>query len=552
MHQRPLKDAPLIFFDLQTTGSSPAHHHIIEVGYGLTEPGQQSLMLSHLISLPEDVSLHRRIQSLTGISATLLESEGQPFAELWPEVQEKLGQDRPCVIHYARFENSFLKAMDESLPFPPICTYEISRRLFPSLPSKSLRGISGYLGFPIGELKRSCDHLKATSYIWYRMIPHLEARGVHHFQDLREWLKHTKPDKAEKKVYAISREVRLKAPDHPGIYQMLDKRGQVLYVGKATNLKSRVNSYFRGQKTKGSRLNEMVSQVHDIKTIKAPSPTAAALLESQLIKEKCPPYNRAIKTSGQEIFYLNHSIEMANTPLDAHYGPLTSESYFAHAFDIIACLDSGNLAHEAPFDVEPDIVNEGIKLLHRHYKDEIQGQRIHSFIVNCWSHSIRKRREDIRLSLEGDEDEELKKDVLDDDEPTEWLPEDVFRHFLRVLAGVGHRMFKARWLLRLTDCQFSWTADGQTHHGIVSGAKASFFLDSLEDDAPKPQFDRPRQHRIELMNEFTFTNLNVLMSEVKRLVKNDQMATFQYHQGSPLQGAALKKVMFPEMYLAED
>ena len=76
----------------------------------------------------------------------------------------------------------------------------------------------------------------------------------------------------------------------PGVYQMLDSEGQVLYVGKAKNLKKRVGSYFRktGQSTKTLSL---VGKLVDIQVTTTGSETEALLLEQNLIKEIKPPYN---------------------------------------------------------------------------------------------------------------------------------------------------------------------------------------------------------------------------------------------------------------------
>ncbi len=79
-------------------------------------------------------------------------------------------------------------------------------------------------------------------------------------------------------------------PETPGVYQYYNKKGDLLYIGKAKNLKRRVNSYFNKQHD-SKRLRVLVSNIDNIETINVNSEYDALLLENNLIKEHQPRYN---------------------------------------------------------------------------------------------------------------------------------------------------------------------------------------------------------------------------------------------------------------------
>lgn len=83
-------------------------------------------------------------------------------------------------------------------------------------------------------------------------------------------------------------------PDAPGVYQYFDKEGKILYVGKAKNLKKRVNSYFTKHHD-NAKTRILVKKIADIKHIVVNSEADALLLENNLIKKYQPRYNIMLK-----------------------------------------------------------------------------------------------------------------------------------------------------------------------------------------------------------------------------------------------------------------
>src|SRR5918997_1213194 len=79
-------------------------------------------------------------------------------------------------------------------------------------------------------------------------------------------------------------------PNAPGVYRMLDAKGDVLYVGKAKSLKNRVGSYARGQ-AHSNRIARMIGQTASMEFVTTATETEALLLEANLIKQLKPRYN---------------------------------------------------------------------------------------------------------------------------------------------------------------------------------------------------------------------------------------------------------------------
>ncbi len=80
-------------------------------------------------------------------------------------------------------------------------------------------------------------------------------------------------------------------PDQPGVYQMKDGAGRVLYVGKAASLRARVRQYFQAGHTDSPRILHLISKIRDVETVVCANEVEALILEATLIKRHHPWYN---------------------------------------------------------------------------------------------------------------------------------------------------------------------------------------------------------------------------------------------------------------------
>lgn len=131
-------------------------------------------------------------------------------------------------------------------------------------------------------------------------------------------------------------------PDTPGVYQYFDSENQLLYVGKAKNLKKRVTSYFTKEHD-NNRLRILVRKIVDIKTIKVNSELDALLLENNLIKSLKPKYNVNLrddktypwivlkKESFPRLFYTRKLVKDGSE----YFGPYASGKVMHTLLDLI-------------------------------------------------------------------------------------------------------------------------------------------------------------------------------------------------------------------------
>ena len=140
------------------------------------------------------------------------------------------------------------------------------------------------------------------------------------------------------------KEKALKLPQKPGVYIMLDKKGEVIYVGKAKKLYNRVNSYFRSNSSHNSKTRLMVSQISNFDYIITDTEFEALVLENSLIKRHKPKYNILLKDDkGYPSIRLSvkeeyPSFSVVSKPLDdgaEYFGPYGGRVESRRAIDTV-------------------------------------------------------------------------------------------------------------------------------------------------------------------------------------------------------------------------
>lgn len=135
-------------------------------------------------------------------------------------------------------------------------------------------------------------------------------------------------------------------PDRPGVYQFLNAQGEIIYVGKAINLKKRVSSYFHKNHYDNRKLYLLVKKITDIRYIIVNSEQDALLLENNLIKELQPRYNFLLKDDKSfpwiciknEPFPRVFSTRNIIKDGSLYYGPYTSATMVRTLLELIRQL----------------------------------------------------------------------------------------------------------------------------------------------------------------------------------------------------------------------
>src|SRR5678815_4985766 len=320
--------------------------HLLEIGWARVFGTTITHAHASLIALPDGEQIPPAVARITGISEHMLRSAVDrrcAWRELTDQAASLTQQPAPTVIHFARFEQPFLRTLAAGVfPLDVLCTRDIARRLLPDLPRCGLRAVAGYFGRAVGALRRSADHVDATAFVWQELVSLLETNGVSTWGALHDWLAApVEPTRSRRRVWPMPRDVRLSLPDAPGIYRMLRTDGSVLYVGKAGSLHHRVNSYFRKQTGVPERLLEMLSQARGISFDVAPSALEAALIEPDEIKQHRPPYNVALTIESRALWFAppNLTARSAHPSTQCPLGPFPSAGMLDQ-FGALAAGDS--------------------------------------------------------------------------------------------------------------------------------------------------------------------------------------------------------------------
>jgi DNA polymerase-3 subunit epsilon len=281
-----LSGSPLVFVDIETNGLNHIRGRVIEVAAIRVENGKVTRSFNTLVD-PE-TELPQFITNLTGITTNDVK-QAPTFHQIADELQAVI-QGAIFVAHNVRFDYSFLKQEYKRLgkPFLPkqLCTVKLSRTLFPDQRGHKLQDLLSRYNFPVKARHRAYD----DAQVLWQFIQYIEQTVAVEIIEQAVSRQIQRPALPK----GVAPELFKDLPTGPGVYIFEDAEQRPLYVGKSINIRKRVLQHF-GNDHSDSKEFKIAQTVQHIRTEQTGGELSALLLESRLVKELQPLYNRQLR-----------------------------------------------------------------------------------------------------------------------------------------------------------------------------------------------------------------------------------------------------------------
>jgi DNA polymerase-3 subunit epsilon len=272
--------------DIETTGGYAAANGITEISIHLFDGNAVTEKFETLINPRQPIPNY--ITAITGISNKMVAN-----APAFEDVAEKIHSllhDKIFIAHNVNFDYSFVKShlkdAGYDLNSKKLCTVRLSRKIFPGFPSYSLGKLCRSLGITIHDRHRAGGDTAATVQVFQLLLQHDKEQHIQKSlqRNSKEWIL---PPNVPKEHFE-------KLPYTPGVYYFHNEKGKVVYVGKANNIRYRVNSHFSNNSESRQKQNFM-QHVHAISYQTCGTELMACILESTEIKKRWPVFNSSQK-----------------------------------------------------------------------------------------------------------------------------------------------------------------------------------------------------------------------------------------------------------------
>jgi DNA polymerase III subunit epsilon len=318
-----LEEATYVVVDLETTGLRPGRSQICEIGAVRVRRLEPEAEFETLVN--PGVPMAPGAAALTGLRDAQLRKAPPPSLAVSRFLE--FAGDAVLVAHNARFDLAFLDRETERLTgsriaSPVVDTVALARRLLAGrVPRAGLAQLSYFFGTSVQPCHRALPDAQATAEVLLALIGLAQERGARTVADLAR-LSATRTRRVWDK-----RHLAAGAPSRPGVYLFRDRNGQVLYVGRARDLRARLRSYFRSERQRPA-VEAALAAVERIEWRVSGSELEAAFTELRLIRELRPPANARVARPERYVWLRQRGEGVVSTPNPARnsllQGPLRS------------------------------------------------------------------------------------------------------------------------------------------------------------------------------------------------------------------------------------
>ncbi len=281
----PLFDVPFVVLDLETTGGSHQGDAITEVGAVKLHRGEVVGEFQTLVN--PGVPIPPSITILTGITHAMV-IDAPPIEQVLPALMEFIG-GAVFVAHNVGFDAGFIRsacaANGYEFPNRTLDTVRLARRLLRNeTRNLKLSTLAAFFRSPTVPTHRALEDARATAHVFHGLLERAGTLGITGLEDLLALPKASGSPTYEKLSLTDG------LPRRPGVYLFRDRHGEVIYVGKAKNLRTRVRSYFYGDTRKS--VATMLRELQQVDHIVCPTELEATVTEVRLIHAHRPRHNR--------------------------------------------------------------------------------------------------------------------------------------------------------------------------------------------------------------------------------------------------------------------
>jgi DNA polymerase III epsilon subunit-like protein len=200
--------------------------------------------------------------------------------------------------------NNILNTSYEYIENASLCLKYLTKKLIPDICPKSLDDIASFFKIPTMNIRRTEKEVCIVAEIFFRYKELLKGYELDTLEEVLEF-QYPEVDYVDFSKYAFDKSFLQSIPQKPGIYKMKRKDGELIYVGKAKNLKTRVSSYFWNTVDRLQKITDLLSDVYTIEYEVAGSELAAMLTEFRLIKQYRPALNQQYEVHERAARYGN-------------------------------------------------------------------------------------------------------------------------------------------------------------------------------------------------------------------------------------------------------